>query len=456
MSINYDNTTSCTNDSQCKLAYSNDNWVCDTTNSKCALKCFSDTVCGENKYCGYNSDLKMNKCQDKNFDTMSAGCIPDSNISSVQSNANVTNVSSNKSSIENCVSWARTQTCDSNQKCNYMIYKEAIDTPIDWDNFTAKVSCGSDSYSITSKLKNGCTSNGDYNNCVYNSSNSLLKDILTTTVNDAINELNYNGTCTDYTLNYSYKCQNEPSGQTASKSVNFTSDEVNDLSVDITCPISESSDIESKCMATNLTDTQISSFSSNTDPNNCSYPLYNTPIIYSQSDLNSVSQDVYNEELISIEQELGQIETNEQTLEAKKLMLQKRLAGDTDFSLSDAFQILAERENESSQNALLYNQSMYNSFTNKISKNLKLQRNDSHKLNNLENKRILNNKKNLDGLDKEINTITNKIYKSQKKEQINVKVTYFLSLFLGIVFAIAALIFIALVLKHYKNGNIGN
>ena len=41
MSINYDNTTSCTNDSQCKLAYSNDNWVCDTTNNKCALKCFS-------------------------------------------------------------------------------------------------------------------------------------------------------------------------------------------------------------------------------------------------------------------------------------------------------------------------------------------------------------------------------------------------------------------------------
>ena len=63
-----------------------------------------------------------------------------------------------------------------------------------------------------------------YNNCVYNSSNSLLKDILTTSVNDAINELNYNGSCTDYTLNYSYKCQNEPSGQTASKSVNFTSD----------------------------------------------------------------------------------------------------------------------------------------------------------------------------------------------------------------------------------------
>ena len=62
----------------------------------------------------------------------------------------------------------------------------------------------------------------------------------------------------------------------------------------------------------------------------------------------------------------------------------------------------------------LYNQSMYN-FTNKISKNLKLQRNDSHKLNNLENKRILNNKENLDGLDKEINTITNKIYKSQKR-----------------------------------------
>ena len=29
------------------------------------------------------------------------------------------------------------------------------------------------------------------------------------------------------------------SGQTASKSVNFTSDEVNDLSVDITYPISE-------------------------------------------------------------------------------------------------------------------------------------------------------------------------------------------------------------------------
>ena len=106
-------------------------------------------------------------------------------------------------------------------------------------------------------------------------------------------------------------------------------------------------------MATNLTDTQISSFSSNTDPNSCSYPLYNTPIIYSQSDLNSVSQDVYNEELISIEQELNQIETNEQTLEAKKLMLQKRLAGDTDFSLSDAFQILEERANESSQNVII-------------------------------------------------------------------------------------------------------
>ena len=39
---------------------------------------------------------------------------------------------------------------------------------------------------------------------------------------------------------------------------------------------------------------------------------------------------MYIRELISIEQELNQIETNEQTLEAK-INVTKRLAGDTDF-----------------------------------------------------------------------------------------------------------------------------
>ena len=123
---------------------------------------------------------------------------------------------------------------------------------------------------------------------------------MTSALKDAVNELNYKGDCTDYTLNYSYKCQNEPSDQTSNNNVSFKSNELDKVSVNIKCPIGNVDDIKPICIATNLSDSQKSQFSSNTNPNTCSYPIYNVPNYYSSSQLENMAETQYSNEYNNI------------------------------------------------------------------------------------------------------------------------------------------------------------
>ena len=448
--INYSDTVSCTTTNQCSLKYgSNENWVCNDNNQKCEKKCYSDSDCGNNKYCMYDSESGYNKCSDKDYESLSMGCLPESDLTSIKNSANVTSVESNSSSIDKCVNWSRNQTCDGDGKCEYMIYKEAIDTPIDWENFSANVSCNSSNYSITSKLKTGCQQNGTYSTCVYDESNSLL----TSALQDAVNELNYNGNCTDYELNYSYKCKNEPSEQTSTNNVSFKSNEIGKVSVNIKCPIGDPDDIKPVCISTNLSDSQKSKFSSNTNPNTCSYPIYNVPNYYSSSQLENMAETQYSNEYNKISEELQKNNKNEQNLIARKIMVQQRMNGNNNFSINDAYKLIEEEEQQNEKLTKSYYNSIKDNFDKKIINNMKLQKNDAINISKLVNEKIIGNKKNLSGLDKKINNITNNIYKSQKTEQLNVKVTYFLSIFLLVILILAILIFIFIIVKNYK-GNI--
>lgn len=444
-SIDYSDTISCTSTNQCTVKYgSNGNWVCDDNNQKCVKKCSNDSDCGSTnkKFCMYDSEAGYNKCNDKDYQSLSVGCLSESDLESIKSSANVTSIESNTSSIDKCVDWARNQTCDGSGKCEYMIYKEAIDTPIDWDNFSANVTCGSNTYSISSKLKQGCLNNGTYSSCVYDESNSVL----TSALQDAVNELGYDGSCTDYKLNYSYKCQNEPDGQTSTNSVNFTSGEIDKVSVNMSCPVGDSSAVQPVCISTNLSNTH----SNNTNPNTCSYPIYNVPNYYSESQLASMAETQYASQVNQISEEIAQSTQNQEYLRAKQIMLQQRMSGQTNFTITDAYNLIQEEEQQNTTNQQTYNASLQNTFNKRMMNNLQLQRNDSINISKLENEKLLKNKKNLNGLDKRINTITNNIYKSQKTEQLNVKITYFLSIFLLIIFLLAILIFIFIIVKKNK------
>ena len=124
--------------------------------------------------------------------------------------------------------------------------------------------------------------------------------------------------------------------------------------------------------------------------------------------------------------------------------------------MEDAYNMLDQQEADREAAIAQQNQQLYNSFSTKIQQNLDLQQNDNSKLKNLENEKLVHNDGDLNDLDQEINTITNNIYKSQKTEELNVKITGFLSLFLGIIFAIAIVVFIFIVIKITGGKNVSN
>ena len=417
------------------------------------MSCYNDNDCGDGKYCSYNSSLQENECIDKNYDTMSVGCIPNNDLTTIQSMANVTNVASNKETIEDCVNWARTQTCDGNQKCNYMVYKEAPEMSINWDSFSATIGCGSQTFPITDFLKPACI--GMVESCNFDSSNSQLQDILKQGLQAYIPVLkNLNGgTCSKYTLTYSYKCNNDPSGQTSTKTVDFTEAEVGDVAMNITCPFEgDDSSSGAVCMALNLTDELKSKYSSSTDPTSCSYPIYNTPNYYSADEITYMLENQYSNEIKNIEKEMAKTKNADLKLRGELLMYQQKKEGNTKITLEKAIEMVEQQDADEAQSHAQYSEELYNMFSEKIQQNLELQKNDNSKLRNMENEKIVHNKNDIDGLDQEINNITNKIYKSQKTEKLNVKITYFLSLFLGIILAIAVLVFIFIIVKNSGKG----
>jgi len=403
--------------------------------------CFSDSECNTDApYCKFNSELKQNQCI--NIDTMATSCVKGSDIDSVK---NSMEFSSNASSLQDCINFARSQSCNDG-KCDYMVYKDAVETPIDLTSITATLKCGNTTFNVSDIIKQMCIdlSTGNSNTCNLNSSNSIIENILLI----LIPTLDTGG-CNKYELEYSYKCQN--SDQTATKTVKFNADNVNDVSLNITCPIDDDMSSGAICLAGSSNPGTISTSSSD-----CSYPVYNVPNYYSNNEINDMLANQYQNELQSIEDDMDEAKQTERRLKAERLMLEQQYNGNTDFTIEDAYNMLDQQEADRETAIAEQNQQLYNSFSTKIEQNLDLQQNDNSKLKNLENEKLIYNDGDLNNLDKEINTITNKIYKSQKTEELNVKITGFLSLFLGIIFAIAIVVFIFIVIKNTGGKNVSN
>lgn len=404
--------------------------------------CNSDSDCNSNKpYCKYDSELKQNHCI--NIDTMATSCVKKSDIDSIR---NSMEYSSNASSLQDCINFARSQTCNGG-KCEYMVYKDAEETPIDLTSIEAKLKCGNTTFDVTEIIKSICLglAPGDSNTCNINSSNSTIGSSLL-----AFIPLLASGGCNEYELEYSYKCQNID--KTATKTIKFNAGNVNDVTLNLTCPIDDDNTSSGAvCLVGSSNPGNTSTSSSD-----CSYPVYNVPNYYSNNEINDILANQYQNELQSIEEEMNNAKQKERRLKAERLMLEKQYNGNTDFTMEDAYNMLDQQEADREAVIAEQNQQLYNSFSTKIQQNLDLQQNDNSKLKNLENEKLVYYDGNLNDLDQEINTITNKIYKSQKTEELNVKITGFLSLFLGIIFAIAIVVFIFIVVKKTGGKNVSN
>jgi hypothetical protein len=400
MSINYNDTNTCQSNTDCNINGNNNDlnsqWMC--YNNKCIKTCISDSDCNidENtKYCMYDSLLGNNKCIDNNYETLSKGCIVDDNIENAITNKNT-------SSLDKCVSWARNQTCANNgifdTKCEYVIYKEKTETPINLETIKANIQCTNNNTKQTknSKFKNACSQKLSDNNTKCNMD---VKSILVNTIDDLKN----NDDCTGYKLNYSYSCTNDPNKIEKSIDIsNLDTNKNNPYNIEFTCPstLINKSTLNPVCMTANLSN--ISNIS-NSSTTNCKYQVYNNPFNYTESQINEIYK-------------------------INNPILEKELIEDINYNDDNSQEILRQT----------------------LMSNLELQQNDSMYINKLENEKIMINKENLDKLDKDINNLTNNIYKSQKIEQLNVKIIYFLSIFFGIIFLITVLIFIFVNIKKYK------
>lgn len=412
--------------------------------------CFSDSECNtDTPYCKFNSELKQNQCI--NIDTMATSCVKESDIDSVR---NSMEFSSNVSSLQDCINFARSQSCNGG-KCDYMVYKDAAETPIDLTSIVAKISCNSISNNMTEAINNAfteilkglCQNSGSSDKCTINTSNTEFKNSVNFLTN-FLKTIN-GGSCPEYDITYSYKC--ESGTQTKTKTLKFTDNTINDVSLNLTCPINDNTSSGAVCLvgSSNPGNTGTSS-------SDCSYPVYNVPNYYSNNEINDMLANQYKNEIQSIEEEMNDAKQTERRLKAEKLMVEQQYNGNTDFTMEDAYNMLDQQEAEREALIAEQNQQLYNSFSTKIQQNLDLQQNDNSKLKNLENEKLVHNDGDLNNLDQEINTITNKIYKSQKTEELNVKITGFLSLFLGIIFLIAIVVFIFIVVKKTGGKNVSN
>ena len=412
--------------------------------------CYSDSDCNSSKpYCKYDSELTQNHCI--NIDTMATSCVKESDIDSVR---NSMEYSSNASSLQDCINFARSQSCNGG-KCDYMVYKDAEETPIDLTSIEAKISCNSLSNNMTDAINNAfteilrglCQNSSSSDKCTINTSNNEFSGLLVSLTNvlKAIN----GGSCPEYDITYSYKCQN--SNKTATKTLKFTDNTINDVTLNLSCPIDNDTSSGAVCLVGSSNPGTTSTTSSD-----CSYSVYNVPNYYSKNEIKDILANQYQNELQSIEEEMNDAKQKERRLKAERLMLEQQYNGNTDFTMEDAYNMLDQQEADREAAIAEQNQQLYNSFSTKIQQNLDLQQNDNSKLKNLENEKLVHNDGDLNDLDQKINTITNKIYKSQKTEELNVKITGFLSLFLGIIFAIAIVVFIFIVIKKTGGKNVSN
>ena len=136
-SYDYSQTKSCSDTDDCTQYYNNDtsgypngNWEC-SSEQKCILTCFDDDECGLNNMCAYDSDDKNQKCSNLDYQDLSVGCISENDATTkFINNGNISNSDDINKSLRSCIKWSRQQTCNGGD-CNYLVYKEPVQTPID-------------------------------------------------------------------------------------------------------------------------------------------------------------------------------------------------------------------------------------------------------------------------------------------------------------------------------------
>jgi hypothetical protein len=425
---NYTDTDQCSTSSDCE-AYNNDDsgypqgqWDC--VDGKCVLRCYDDSDCGTNNMCIPTDGVQ--KCSDITYQDNIEGCLTESAYANFEKDANISNSADTNESLRSCVKWARKQTCNG-EHCNYLVYKEPIQTPIDINGIDVKVVCSDDStkyYPITSKVKEYCADK-DSTNCVYNIPDLVKQDAMAN-IQD----------CTNYKVVTTYSCVNQDETTTSEGTLSDP--------VTLSCPLGDGNDFKAKCAVGNADSDEIGQYVVSNDAADCKYPLYKIPPLYSsQADLDTIMQSASDKELQNIQEELETVHDQMLELKVKKFMNEQRLLGNSDLDYDEAYALMEEMEKEKEEQIEQSNQAKIDALESELSSVFTQQQKTAKSLNIIEERRIDDAKGKLDNLDRQINTITSNIVKTQTKESIQVSIIKFLFILFIIVgiLAVATLIY---------------
>lgn len=425
-SYDYSQTQSCSNTNECLQYYNTDtsgypngNWECN--NEKCVLTCFNDDDCGLNNMCAYDSDNKIQKCSNLDYQDLSVGCISDELATTkFINNGNISNSDDINESLRSCIKWSRQQTCNGGD-CNYLVYKEPVQTPIDINNnLNVEIRCkgGNTIQTITGDVQEYCMDeNAD--SCVY--------DIPSSTIEYATNNAT---NCAELEVTTEYGCVNQEGTNTNITSINEP--------IKLTCPTGDASSFKAKCMTAYVDPSELK-FISDDD---CQNPTYKVPLMYSnEADLREIMSSAENAELKSIQEQLEETREKMDELKVRQFISWQKTLGN-ELEYDEAKQMMEQIEAERQEKIQQERQAQINNLESKLSDAYNGQITTMNNLSNIEDKRINESKDKLDNLDGELNTITSKIIKTQTKESVQVGIIKFLFILLMIFFIFLAITFL--------------
>lgn len=435
--FDFDNTISCVNDSDCSDKYNSGdqgylegNWSCN--DGKCKKQCFLDSDCGVNNMC------VSNKCENRNYQKYIVACnTSDNNFPNTWTSTGDTSISE---SLDNCLDYARSQTKSDDV---YISYKDPIQTPIDFDNVSVNIKCNNDSGTYNndfdSTITTNCLNNSQHTNCEIN-----LGSLSDTGISSS--------NCDEFKLTYSYKCKNALNEDANTKTVTktFNKDEINDVTINMTCPI-DSGDYSAKCSYGSNMPSNVTDYNPDTSTS-CTYPIYYIAGSFdNQDDLESKVSSGFNNKINTISEEIDTVNNQLRELQARKLMNEQLRNGVTGFTLDDAYDLLdsISEENELSQTTTATND--LNTLNNSISDVFTKQEDLGYQAYKLENEKMLTQRRKLNNLDKRINNITSNIHKSQTQEKVQISMIKYGLILLTILTIFCIISFIYYRVKYGNN-----
>ena len=371
--------------------------------------------------CAYDSDNKIQKCSNLDYQDLSVGCISD-DLATTKfiNNGNISNSDDINESLRSCIKWSRQQTCNGGD-CNYLVYKEPVQTPIDINNnLNVKIRCkGGDTVrTITGDVKQYCM-NENADSCVYDIPISTIEDVK-----------NNNSNCTEFEVSTEYGCINQDGTNTNVTSLHEP--------ISLTCPTGDGSSFKAKCM-TAYVDSSDLTFISDDD---CQNPVYKVPLMYSnEADLKEIMSSADNSELLSIQEQLEETREKMDELKLRQFINWQQTLGN-DLDETQAREMMEQIEAERQEKIQQERQAQINNLESKLSNAYNGQITTMNNLNNIEQSRINESRNKLDNLDGELNTITSKIVKTQTKEVVQVGIIKFLFILLIIFFVFLAITFL--------------